>query len=52
MNTHIKRVKKFIPGAGQVCILSVTDKQYSEIHNFWGKIEKAKPSTPQQLELF
>lgn len=52
MNTHIKRVKKFIPGAGQVSILSVTDKQYSEIHNFWGKIEKAKPLIPQQLELF
>lgn len=52
MNTHMKRVKRFIPASGQVSILSVTDKQYSEIHNFWGRIEKAKTSIPQQLELF
>ncbi len=49
---HINRVRKSMPPAGYTSILSVTDKQYGEIMNFWGKIERAKPETPQQLEFF
>ena len=52
MEVHIKRVRKIIPPSGYVSILSVTDKQYSEIQNFWGKIERKNPATPQQLEIF
>ncbi len=52
MNVHIARIRSSIPQAGQVSILSITDKQYGEILNFYGKIERAKPSTPQQLEIF
>lgn len=52
MNVHIGRVKKLIPASGQINILSVTDKQYGEMHTFFGKIEKANPGIPQQLELF
>lgn len=52
MNVHIKRVRSFIPPSGLVSILSVTDKQYGDIQNFWGKIEQKKNATPQQLELF
>jgi CRISPR-associated protein Cas2 len=52
MNVHIKRVRALIPASGQVSILSITDKQYGDIINFWGKIERAKPQTPQQLEFF
>lgn len=52
MNVHIKRVRSFIPPSGLVSILSVTDKQYGDIQNFWGKIEQKKNTTPQQLELF
>ena len=33
-------------------VLAVTDKQYSEIRNYLGAVEKAKPEVPQQLELF
>lgn len=53
LKTHIKRVKTFIPNAGRVSILGVTDKQYSEIVNFWGKKEKDKKifSGPVQLEI-
>lgn len=32
--------------------LNITDKQYGDIRNFWGKIEQARPEMPQQLELF
>ena len=50
---HIKRVKSIVPETGMVSILSVTDKQYGDIVNFWGK-EKVKkvPTDPLQLEFF
>ncbi len=49
---HIKRVKSFVPSHGMVSILSVTDKQYGDIVNFWGIEKKKVPGTPLQLELF
>ena len=52
MQVHIKRVKALFPPAGMVSILSVTDKQYGDIINFWGKKTKATPSSPLQLEIF
>lgn len=52
MSVHIRRVRQSIPSTGYVSILSVTDKQYGDILNFWGKIERPILETPQQLELF
>lgn len=52
MDVHIKRVRSFIPSLGMISILGVTDKQYGDIINIWGKIEQARPEVPQQLELF
>lgn len=49
---HIRRVRLNVPEEGHICILMVTDKQYGNIVNIWGKIEKSSESTPQQLELF
>ena len=49
---HVKRVKSIIPVKGQVSILMVTDKQYGEIYNFFGKTEKFLPEGPRQLEFF
>ena len=49
---HVKRIKKWIPSAGQVSILQITDKQYGDILNFWGISSNPLPNTPQQLELF
>lgn len=49
---HLKRVKKWIPDKGQVSILKVTDKQYSDIINFWGIKEKPLTPGPTQLEMF
>ncbi len=51
-DVHIKRVRSFIPGKGQVSILSVTDKQYGNIINYWGAKEKPVAQVPKQLELF
>lgn len=50
---HIKRVKSIVPEIGMVSILSVTDKQYGDIVNFWGKEKKKKvPTDPLQLDFF
>ncbi|MCW0481720.1 CRISPR-associated endonuclease Cas2 [Gaoshiqia sediminis] len=49
---HVKRVNDFIPEKGQVSILSVTDKQYGNITNYWGKKDDPLPEGPRQLELF
>ena len=54
LKVHIKRVKTFVPAVGRVSILSVTDKQYGDIVNYWGSKEKEKKkilSEPVQLEI-
>ncbi len=51
-DVHIKRVKKSLPGKGHIGIMTITDKQFGMMELFYGKEEKEKPSTPQQLELF
>lgn len=52
LDVHVKRVRSSMPPSGYTSLLCVTDKQYGEILNFWGKIEQAKPEIPQQLEFF
>ena len=52
MTVHIKRVRKSMPPSGYTSMLSITDKQYGEIRNFWGKVERKKPDMPQQMEIF
>ena len=52
MDVHIKRVEKNIPELGHVNILPVTDKQYGNIINFWGKKEISLENAPMQLEIF
>jgi CRISPR-associated protein Cas2 len=49
---HTARVKSIIPPQGMVSILRITDKQFSNIQNFWGGASKPLPPAPPQLELF
>lgn len=49
---HIKRVKVLTPVKGHVSILSITDRQYSNIVNIWGSVEEKSKPTPLQLEFF
>ena len=49
---HIKRVKVNLPAAGQVSIVQITDKQYGQILNYWGKSAQPMEKPPNQLELF
>lgn len=49
---HVNRVKKLLPKKGHVGILSVTDRQLSQMEIFFGKKEVEIPTGYQQLELF
>lgn len=51
-NVHTKRVKGFLPPAGEVIVFALTDRQFGLIEFFRGQAETKKPDTPQQLELF
>ena len=50
MEVHIKRVQMLMPPAGQVSILSITDKQYGNILNYQCKTQHALQTAPQQLD--
>jgi len=49
---HHKRVEKIMPPKGNISILGITDKQYSNIKTFWGAESVPVKPAPQQLEMF
>ena len=51
-DVHEKRIKRLLPPLGKVSILRITDKQFGNTLNFWGKLEVPKEPPPTQLELF
>ncbi|MEM9687694.1 MAG: CRISPR-associated endonuclease Cas2 [Bacteroidota bacterium] len=51
-DVHEIRVKRLLPPLGKVSILRITDKQFGNIMNFWGKEAVPKTPPPTQLELF
>lgn len=51
-DVHIKRVKSFLPPKGEIGILTITDKQFSEMELFISKKTASLPGISQQLQLF
>lgn len=51
-DVHTKRVNSLVPAKGQVSILRITDKQYGNIINYWGKEALPPSPKPNQLEFF
>ena len=51
-DVHENRVHSLLPPLGKVSILRITDKQFGNIMNFWGRDEVPKEPMPTQLELF
>jgi len=51
-DVHEKRIYQLLPPLGKVSVLRITDKQFGNIQNFWGKTEVPKAPQPTQLELF
>ncbi len=51
-DTHQKRVSHNIPGDGKVCLMIITDRQFSEIKIFEGTARVQPMPAAVQLELF
>ena len=51
-DVHIRRVKSFLPEMGEIGILCITDKQFSEMEIFISRKTVALPPISQQLQLF
>jgi CRISPR-associated protein Cas2 len=51
-DVHERRINMLLPPLGKISILRITDKQFGNIMNFWGRAEVPKPPPPMQLELF
>lgn len=51
-DVHEKRINNLLPPYGKVSILRITDKQFGNIMNFWGRDEVPIEPQPLQLELF
>ena len=51
-DVHVKRVKSFLPGDGEVRLILITDKQYERMMIFWGKKRHPPEAAPAQLEVF
>lgn len=51
-DVHEERIKSFLPNDGHVSILTITDKQYSNIINIWGLTAVSLKPAPAQLEFF
>lgn len=49
---HIKRIKNSLPDDGEVRIMNITDKQFSRIEVFYGKIRKPTEKAPEQISFF
>lgn len=51
-NVHEERIRKNLPDEGSVSIIRITDKQFGNIVNLYGKKEKKLPRESNQLEIF
>ncbi len=49
---HNQRVKSMLPQYGKVCILQITDKQFGNMQNYYGRKAQPEPQAGAQLELF
>lgn len=49
---HAARIGRLVPSAGEVRLLTITDKQFGRIETYVGKTREAPPVPLAQLELF
>lgn len=49
---HVKRVKAMLPKEGSVCIMTITDRQFKDIHVYDGVHPSKTRTDAIQLELF
>lgn len=49
---HIDRIRRLLPDEGEICIITVTERQFNDIMLFRGAKKTAPPPPAIQLELF
>ena len=49
---HLKKVERYLPKYGKVSLLTITDKQFENIKNYFCREHSPPPGAPQQLEFF
>ena len=49
---HERRINAALPSDGEVRLLLFTDKQFSRMKIFYGKVRKATEKAPEQITLF
>lgn len=49
---HVNRIHRNLPEYGKVGIITITDKQFSSMEIFFGKVNVEVPVNDMQLELF
>ncbi len=52
IEVHIRRIKQLIPKVGHVSILQITDRQFGNMENVWGRQNVPLPGAPAQLSFF
>ncbi len=51
-DVHVQRVRRALPGEGQVRLMKITDHQFGKMLVFEGKKPAEPEGEPRQLELF
>lgn len=49
---HKSRVRGILPKNGNITVLSITDKQFSDMEMYYGRKKEIPKTGPQQLSLF
>lgn len=52
MEVHVKRIKQMIPKVGHVSMLQITDRQFGNMENVWGRQDVPLAGAPAQLSFF
>jgi len=51
-DVHKSRIKSILPNDGEIRIVTITDKQFSRMDVFYGKISKPIEKPPEQITIF
>ncbi len=52
LDMHMRKVEALIPEEGYVCMSSITDKQFSDIRNYWNHQVVKEDRTPSLIEFY
>jgi CRISPR-associated protein Cas2 len=51
-DVHVRRIRKFLPEYGKICMMKFTDRQFGMMEVYYGQKPQRNEKPPQQLEIF